>query len=235
MTSAPGAVSGAVLGVVLAGGLSRRMGGGDKALRTLGGRTLLDRVTERFAPQCGAGLILNANGDPARFAGFPGPVVPDGVPENPGPLAGILAALDHAARLHPGVDHVASVTGDAPFLPADLVARLSEAVGEASNAAPSIAGPSIAGPSIAMAASNGREHFTVALWPVALRAALHDFLVVRGERRVGAFLRAHGAVPVAWPAEPLDPFWNINTPEDLAAAEARVSDGLSTQPRRQRG
>ncbi|KQP24197.1 molybdenum cofactor guanylyltransferase MobA [Methylobacterium sp. Leaf100] len=210
---------GAVLGVVLAGGLSRRMGGGDKALRTLCGRTLLDRVVERFAPQCAAGLILNANGDPARFLEFSGPVVPDGVPGNPGPLAGILAALDHAARLHPGVGHVASVTGDAPFLPVDLVARLSAALGDAS-----ITSAPIAGSPIAMAASNGREHFTVALWPVALRAALHDALVVRAERRVGAFLRAHGAVPVDWPAEPLDPFWNINTPEDLAAAEARLSD-----------
>jgi molybdopterin-guanine dinucleotide biosynthesis protein A len=198
---------GDVLGVVLAGGLSRRMGGGDKALRTLDGRTLLDRVVERFAPQCGAGLILNANGDPARFSGFPGPVVSDGVPGNPGPLAGILAGLDYAARLHPGVKYVASVTGDAPFLPADLVARLVRAE------AP-----------LAMAVSNGREHFTVALWPVTLRPALHDALVIRQERRVGAFLRAQGAVPVEWPAKPLDPFWNINTPGDLAEAEAHLSD-----------
>ncbi|KQP09640.1 molybdenum cofactor guanylyltransferase [Methylobacterium sp. Leaf99] len=211
---------GEVLGVVLAGGLSRRMGGGDKALRTLDGRTLLDRVVERFAPQCGAGLILNANGDPARFSDFPGAIVPDDVPGHAGPLAGILAALDHAARQHPHVRHIASVTGDAPFLPADLVARLSGAVGDAA---------------IAMAASNGREHFTVALWSVALRAALYDALVVREERRVGTFLRTHGAVRVSWPSEPLDPFWNINTPEDLAGAEACLSDPLSPHTRRQRG
>lgn len=197
-----------ILGVVLAGGLSRRMGGGDKPLRVLAGRTLLDRVVERFAPQCGAGLILNANGDPARFGDFSGQIVPDSVPDQAGPLAGILAALDHAAGEHPGIGRVASITGDAPFLPLDLVARLTEAAREAT---------------IAMAASNGREHFTVALWPVALREDLRRYLVGRGERRVGGFLREQGAVAVDWPAEPVDPFWNLNTPDDLAQAEAYLA------------
>lgn len=194
-----------VLGVVLAGGLSRRMGGGDKPLRILGGRTLLDRVVSRFAPQCAAGVILNLNGDADRVPDFPGEIVPDGVPGHPGPLAGILAGLDHAAVHHPEVRHVASVSGDAPFLPPDLVARLAAAA---------------RADSIVMAASGEREHFTVALWPVALRADLRHALVEREERRVGAFLRRHGAVAVSWPTEPLDPFMNINTPEDLAAAEA---------------
>ncbi|WP_018043015.1 molybdenum cofactor guanylyltransferase MobA [Methylobacterium sp. 88A] len=194
-----------VLGVILAGGLSRRMGGGEKPLRMLAGRTLLDRVVERFAPQCGLGIVLNANGDPARFAEFPGPVVPDGVPDNPGPLAGILAALDHAAARHPSATHVASVTGDAPFLPLDLVERLRTG---------------LSGSPIAMASSAGREHFTVALWAVSLRDDLRASLVERGERRVGAFLRRYGAVAVDWPADPVDPFLNINTPEDLALAEA---------------
>ncbi|MCJ2047505.1 molybdenum cofactor guanylyltransferase MobA [Methylobacterium sp. J-078] len=198
-----------VLGVILAGGLARRMGGGDKPLRTLGGRTLLDRVLARFAPQCAAGVILNANGDPGRFPEFPGAIVPDGVPGNPGPLAGILAALDHAAAHHPATRHVASVSGDAPFLPLDLVARLAASAGRDD--------------AIAMAASGGREHFTVALWPVALHAGLRAALVERGERRVGAFLRHHGAVAVSWPSEPGDPFANINAPEDLAAAEARLA------------
>ena len=193
-----------ILGLILAGGLSRRMGGGDKPLRLLDGRTLLDRVLARFAPQCGAGVILNANGDARRFSGFPGKIVPDGVPDHPGPLAGILAGLDHAALHHPGITHVASVSGDAPFLPPDLVARLA-AVRD--------------GDAIAVAASGTREHFTVALWPVVLRADLRQALVERGERRVGAFLARHGAVPVSWPTEPHDPFANINTPEDLAAAE----------------
>ncbi|WP_027174074.1 molybdenum cofactor guanylyltransferase MobA [Methylobacterium sp. 10] len=194
-----------ILGVILAGGLSRRMGGGDKPLRILAGRTLLHRVVERFTPQCGLGVILNANGDPARFAGFPGPIVPDGVPDHPGPLAGILAALDHAAAQHPSATHVASVTGDAPFLPHDLVERLA-AEGD--------------GAPIAMASSAGREHFAVALWALSLRGDLRTTLVERGERRVGAFLARHGAAAVDWPAKPVDPFLNINTPEDLAMAEA---------------
>lgn len=199
-----------VLGLILAGGLSRRMGGGDKPLRRLGGRTLLDRVVSRLAPQCAAGLVLNANGDPARFGEFSGAVVPDGLPDHPGPLAGILAGLDHAAVRHPEVGRVVSVSGDAPFLPPDLVVRLGEAADRAGT--------------IAMAASGGREHFTVALWPVALRTDLREALVVREERRVGAFLRRHGAVPVSWPAEPHDPFANINAPEDLAAAETVLAE-----------
>ncbi|GJE17441.1 molybdenum cofactor guanylyltransferase MobA [Methylobacterium marchantiae] len=194
-----------VLGVILAGGLSRRMGGGDKPLKVLAGRTLLDRVAERFAPQCEAGVILNANGDPARFSMFSGLIVPDGVPDHPGPLAGILAALDHAAEHHPSATHLASVTGDAPFLPLDLVARLSEG----SKNAP-----------IVVASSEGRQHFTVALWAVSLREDLLTVLVERGERRVGAFLARHGALAVEWSSEPVDPFLNVNTPEDLAEAEA---------------
>ncbi len=199
-----------VLGVILAGGLSRRMGGGDKPLLQLGGRTLLDRVRERFAPQCGAGLILNANGDPTRFSGFDGAIVPDDVPGHPGPLAGILAALDHAALHHPAVTHVASVTGDAPFLPHDLVSRLAEA----GSAVP-----------IAVAASNGRQHFTTALWSLGLRDDLRAALVERDERRVGAYLARHGAVAVEWLTNPVDPFLNVNTPEDLALAEALLTEG----------
>ncbi|WP_407943104.1 molybdenum cofactor guanylyltransferase MobA [Methylobacterium oxalidis] len=203
------------LGVVLAGGLSRRMGGGDKPLRVLAGRTLLDRVVGRLAPQCPAGLILNVNGDPERFGAFPGAVVPDGVPGNPGPLAGILAALEHARTHHPRVEQIASVTGDAPFLPLDLVARLGAA--RRAGGAP-----------IAMAASGGREHFTTALWAVSLTDDLRAALVERDERRVGAYLARHGAVPVAWPIEPVDPFLNVNTPEDLdlaASMLARVAEG----------
>lgn len=203
-----------ILGAILAGGLSRRMGGVDKPLLTLGGRTLLDRVIERLAPQCGAGLVLNANGDPARFPDFPGAVVPDDLPGHPGPLAGILAALDHAAALHHAVDRVATVSGDAPFLPRDLVARLAAEAG---------------GAPIAMAASGGRRHFTVALWPVALRHDLRTALVERDERRVGAYLARHGAVAVEWGTVPVDPFLNLNTPVDLETAEAalaRLAPGL---------
>lgn len=200
-----------VLGVILAGGLARRMGGGDKPLLELGGRTLLDHVAARFAPQCASGLILNANGDPARFAGFPGPIVPDDVPGHPGPLAGLLAALDHAAAQHPGLDAVASVTGDAPFLPLDLVAKLQAA--RARSGAP-----------IAIAASGERRHFAIGLWPTALRADLRRFLVDEGERRVGAFLGRYPVASEVWSCEPVDPFLNVNTPDDLAEA-AQALDG----------
>lgn len=193
------------LGLILAGGLGRRMGGADKPLLRLGGRTLLERVVERLRPQCPGGLCLSANGDPGRFASFPGPILPDTAPGNPGPLAGILAGLDFAAEQRPDVTHVLSVPGDAPFLPDDLAERLFAALGPAP---------------IALAVSGGREHYTVALWPVALRADLRGALVERDERRLGTFVARHGAVAVEWPVRPVDPFLNVNTPVDLATAEA---------------
>jgi len=195
-------VSAPVLGLILAGGLARRMGGGDKPLLRLGGRTLLARVAERLETQCGAGLALSANGDPARFGAFPGPVLPDTLPDRPGPLAGILAGLEHAASR--GVGAIVSVSGDAPFLPADLVARLVAVRPEAG---------------IALAASGERRHYTIALWPAALRHDMRRYLE-GGERRVGGFIARHPAAAASWPVAPLDPFLNINTPEDLAAAEA---------------
>lgn len=199
-----------VLGLILAGGLSRRMGGGDKPLRRLAGRTLLQRVAERFEPQCAGGLALSANGDPARFRDvFSGAILPDTIPDHPGPLAGILAGMEAAAAL-PGVTHVASVPGDAPFLPHDFVARLLAAAAE--------------GKPIALAASGERRHFTSALWPVDLRHDLRDWLG-RGERRVGGFIERHGAAVASWPVEPVDPFLNLNAPEDLAAAEALLARG----------
>ena len=198
-----------LLGLVLAGGLGRRMDGADKPLLRLGGRTLLERVVERLAPQCPDGLALSANGDPSRFAPFPGPVLPDRVPGHPGPLAGILAGLDFSVARSGSEDgDMLSVPGDAPFLPPDLAARLIVARDEA-------------GAAIALAASGGREHYTVALWPVGLRADLRRALVERDERRVGTFIARHGAVAVAWPTAPVDPFLNVNTPEDLTAAETR--------------
>ncbi|HEV2542416.1 MAG TPA: molybdenum cofactor guanylyltransferase MobA [Methylobacterium sp.] len=198
------------MGLILAGGLSRRMGGGDKPLRRLAGRTLLERVAERLEPQCAGGLALSANGDPARFRDvFSGAVLPDTIPEHPGPLAGILAGMEAAAAL-PGVTHVASVPGDAPFLPHDFIARLVAAAAE--------------GKPIALAASGERRHFTSALWPVDLRHDLRDWLG-RGERRVGGFIERHGAAVASWPVEPVDPFLNLNAPEDLAAAEAMLARG----------
>jgi len=196
------------LGLILAGGLSRRMGGGDKPLRQLAGRTLLGRVAERLGPQCAGGLALSANGDPARFrAVFAGAVLPDTVPDHPGPLAGILAGLEAAEAA--GLSHIVSVPGDAPFLPEDFVARLvATAVGE--------------GKPIALAASGERRHFTSALWPIHLREDLRGWLA-SGERRVGGFIERHGAAVASWPVEPIDPFLNLNAPEDLAAAEALLA------------
>ncbi|RST85112.1 molybdenum cofactor guanylyltransferase MobA, partial [Aquibium carbonis] len=116
----------AILGAVLAGGLSRRMGGGDKPLRLLDARTILDHVLHRFVPQCD-GVVLNANGDPRRLEAYGLPVVPDSVEGFAGPLAGLLAALEWAAAHRPDVSYVVTVPGDCPFLPRDLVARLAGA------------------------------------------------------------------------------------------------------------
>ena len=155
-----------VVGLLLAGGQSRRMGGGDKALRLLGGIPLLERVIERLRPQVDA-LVLNANGDPTRFANFALPVAADTVPGFVGPLAGVLAGLDWAASHRPDCPYVVSAATDAPFLPIDLVVRLAEALDEA-------------GADLACAASGGRSHPVFGLWPVRLRDDLRR-AVVMGE------------------------------------------------------
>jgi molybdopterin-guanine dinucleotide biosynthesis protein A len=197
------------LGVILAGGLARRMGGGDKPLARLAGRTILERVTERLAPQCD-GLILNANGDPARFAATGLPVVPDDLADFPGPLAGILAALDWAATNRPDLAFVASAAADTPFLPRDFVPRLVSAAGGRAD-------------QVVCAASGGRTHPVNALWPVALRDELRHALVDLGLRKMGLFAERRGAVHADWRAHPIDPFLNVNTPEDLAEAEALIA------------
>ena len=193
------------LGVVLAGGLARRMGGGDKARLRIGGRTILERVLARLKPQCAA-LILNANGDPARFADTGLAVIHDSVPDFAGPLAGILAGLDWAAREAPDVADIVSVPGDCPFLPEDLVARLSAA--RTREAAP-----------LACARSGEWRHPVVGLWPVALRDDLRHALVAEGLRKIEAWTARHGVAVADWPAVPVDPFFNINTPDDAAEAE----------------
>jgi molybdopterin-guanine dinucleotide biosynthesis protein A len=192
------------LGVVLAGGLARRMGGGDKPLRMLGGRPLLDHLLQRLVPQLGA-VVLNANGDPARFAAYRLPVIADGLPDHPGPLAGILAALDHAAAAHPEMPWVVSATGDAPFLPHDLVERL-HAAREA------------AGQPLACARSGGQAHPPIGLWPVALRGELRAALLA-GERKIDRWTARFGCAHADWPTLPFDPFFNANAPEDLEEAE----------------
>jgi molybdopterin-guanine dinucleotide biosynthesis protein A len=192
-------------GVLLAGGLARRMGGGDKPMRTIGGRSILDRVIARLKPQCD-GLILNANGDPSRFAAFGLPVIADTVQDFPGPLAGILAALDWTAAHRPDVGWILSAAADCPFLPRDLVARLQQA--------------RIAqGAELAVAASGGQSHPVIGLWSVALREQLRHALVVEDVRKIDRWTARYKLATVTWPAEPLDPFFNANTMDDIAEAE----------------
>ncbi|WP_315750190.1 MULTISPECIES: molybdenum cofactor guanylyltransferase MobA [unclassified Bradyrhizobium] len=192
-------------GVLLAGGRAQRMGGGDKPLRMVDGRTILERVIARLAPQCSR-LILNANGDPARFAGNGLPVVPDGVAGFPGPLAGILAGLDWVAAHMPEARWMLSAAGDCPFLPRDLVARLATA--RAAEQA-----------KLALAASGGQIHPVIGLWPVGLREDLRHALVPEDIRKVTRFTARYKVATVSWPTVPLDPFFNANTAVDLAEAE----------------
>lgn len=196
-----------IAGVLLAGGLSRRMGGGDKSLRVLAGMTILERVIARARPQVAA-LALNANGNPARFSAFGLPVVVDSIPDFAGPLAGVLAGLDWAASNVVDATHVASFATDAPFLPLDLVARLAAAVADGVHV-------------LACAASNGRPHPVFGLWPLALREDLRVALV-SGLHKVDQWTARYRLAVVEFPAQPYDPFFNANTPEDLREGE-RVS------------
>ena len=199
----------ATLCVVLAGGLGRRMGGGDKPMREIGGRTILEHVIERLAPQCD-GLVLNANGDPARFARFGLPVVADTVEGYPGPLAGVLAALEWAAANRPRVEWVVSAAGDCPFLPRDLVERLQQARRNE-------------GADLAVAASGHQTHPVIGLWKVAARDELRHALVEEDMRKIDRWTARYKLATVPWPIEPVDPFFNANTVEDLAEAERLAS------------
>jgi molybdenum cofactor guanylyltransferase len=193
------------LGLVLAGGLARRMGGGDKAMIRIGGATILERVLDRLRPAC-AEMLLNANGDPARFARFKLPVIADSVPDFAGPLAGILAGLDWAAAHAPGISYVVSAPGDCPFLPRNLVERLHRARSE--NNLP-----------LACARSGEWRHPVVGLWPIALREDLRSALLAEGLRKIELWTARHGIAIADWPSHPVDPFFNVNTPEDAALAE----------------
>ena len=197
------------LGLVLAGGLARRMGGGDKARITIGGATILARVLACLKPQCQR-IIINANGDPARFADTGLPVVADSVPDFAGPLAGILAGLDWAAAKAPQIEWLLSVPGDCPFLPKDLVARLHQARSDA-------------GVPLACARSGQWRHPVVGLWPVNLRDDLRRALVDEDLHKIEIWTARHGVAIADWPAEPLDPFFNVNTPDDAVRAEKIAS------------
>jgi molybdopterin-guanine dinucleotide biosynthesis protein A len=193
-----------IAGIVLAGGQSRRMGGGDKCLRLLAGKPILAHIIERARPQVAA-LALSANGDPARFAGFDLPVVADSIADFAGPRAGVLAGLDWAAASVPSATHVASFAGDAPFLPRDLVARLAAALAE--------------GHDLAAAASAGRAHPVFGLWPLARCDDLRRAMAEEGIRKVDQWTARYRLALVDFPVMPVDPFFNANQPEDLAEAE----------------
>ncbi len=200
-----------VAGVLLAGGKARRMGGGDKCLRTLGGETLLARAIARAGPQVGA-LVLNANGDPSRFAGYGLPVIHDVVEGYAGPLAGVLSGLEWAAAERPDAAYVATIPTDAPFFPDDLVSRLADAVRRE-------------GAELGCAASGGRSHPVFGLWSVRLKDDLRSALVGEGLRKIDVWTARHRLASVEFEAGAIDPFFNANTPEDLVEAETYLARG----------
>ena len=193
------------IGLVLAGGQAQRMGGGDKAAIEIGGQTILARVLARLRP-ASAQTVLNANGDPQRFAAYGLPVIADSVKDFAGPLAGILAGLDWTARNYPAIEWMVSAPGDCPFLPEDFVARL-HAVREEQDK------------KLACAQSGDWRHPVAGLWHVGLRDDLRHALVVEDLRKIEIWTARHGIAIATWPDKPVDPFYNVNTPEDVAQAE----------------
>jgi molybdopterin-guanine dinucleotide biosynthesis protein A len=192
-------------GILLAGGLARRMGGGDKPLREIGGRSILARIIERLTPQCD-GLVINANGDPSRLMAFALPVIADSIDGFAGPLAGILAGMDWAAANRPDANFILTAAADTPFLPRDLVGRLHTA-------------RRAQGAQIAVAASGGRSHHVIALWSVELREDLRRAIVNEKLSQVSAWMARYRLGVADWSAAPFDPFFNVNSPEDIAEAE----------------
>lgn len=190
--------------IILAGGLSRRMGGGNKALRLLAGETLLTHVIRRLRPQCDR-LAINANGEPEPFAAYGLPVIPDSFAGFSGPLAGVLTGMEWAAE--DGADSVLSVSVDTPFLPQDLLHRLREARGRSGVAVAASADPD----------GKLRDHPTCALWPVRLAGDVRSALD-SGLHRIGQFAAAYDPGRAVFDSQPVDPFLNLNTPEDLARA-----------------
>ncbi|KAA0681588.1 molybdenum cofactor guanylyltransferase MobA [Azospirillum brasilense] len=201
-----------IAGVLLAGGLSRRMGGGDKSLRTLGGRSILERIVAAVRPQVGP-LVLNANGDPARFAAFGLPVAADVVEGFAGPLAGVLTGMEWARANAPDCRWLASFATDAPFIPGDLVARLMAAVERE-------------GADLACARSDGQEHPVFGLWRVDLADDLRRAMVEEDMRKVDAWTARYRLAVADFTTDPVDPFFNTNRPDDLAEAERLMAAGL---------
>lgn len=200
-----------VVGVVLAGGLARRMGGGDKGLLELAGRPILDHVLDRLKPQVRL-CVLNANGDAGRFAPWGLPVAADVLPGNAGPLVGVLTGMDWTMANLPGVEWIVTAPTDAPFLPRDLVARMMAAVREE-------------GAEMACATSGGQRHPVIGLWPVSLRTDLRHAVIFEEVRKVDVWTGRHKVADVDFAVEPVDPFFNANRPEDLDEAEKALAAG----------
>jgi molybdopterin-guanine dinucleotide biosynthesis protein A len=198
-----------VIGVLLAGGKSRRMGGGDKNLRQLGGETILSRVVRQARPQVET-LILNANGDASRFEAYDLPIIPDVVGDHAGPLAGVLTGMAWARENKPSAPWVVTFPTDAPFFPDDLVDSLRQAV-------------DMAGDDLACAGSMGRPHPVFGLWPVWLYDRLRHAVVEEGVRKIDEWTARYRIVEVDFPADPIDPFFNLNSPEDLETAEKLIA------------
>lgn len=204
-----------ICGLLLAGGRSRRMGGGDKCLLDIGGKSLLRRIADTAAPQVGP-LVLNTNSDPDLFREYGLPIAPDVVDGFAGPLAGVLTGLEWAAAHAPQCDWVASFACDAPFAPADLVARLMDAAMRD-------------GADMACASSGGRDHPVFALWPVRLAAGLRAAVVDEELRKVDVWTARYTLARVDFGTDGGDPFFNINRPEDLDTAAALLADGRDDQ------
>ena len=202
-----------IAGVVLAGGLARRMGGGDKALLELGGRPILAHVIERLEPQVGS-IVINANGDPARFADYGLPVAADPIDGFAGPLAGVLAGFDWARENLPDAEWIVTVASDTPFFPADLVARMLAAI-EADGA------------EMACAASGGRHHPVFGLWPVRLAEDLRRAMIDEDIRKVDIWTARYRLAAVAFGTDPFDPFFNANRPEDLEKAQSLFDEVIA--------
>jgi molybdopterin-guanine dinucleotide biosynthesis protein A len=208
--------SNSIAGLILAGGLARRMGGGDKPLISVGGQTLLERVIERLSPQVGA-MVLNANGDPTRFADTTLPVVPDVVQGYGGPLVGVLTGLEWLRDHTLGVEWMVSVAADTPLFPTDLVERLHGAI-------------STHGADIAVARTGEQAHPVFALWPLRLAEDLRKAVVDEEMRKIDAWTERYKVVHVDWPAKPHDPFFNVNTPEDVARLSMILDGTLPAEP-----
>lgn len=205
-------ISSRIPGIILAGGLSRRMGGGDKSLKDLDGQRLIDHVIGRFTPQV-SDLAINANGDAARFASLGYTVVADSIDGFAGPLAGVLAGLDWAFEAHPTTTHIVTAAADTPFFPLDLVVRLKLALGSREGG-------------IALASTGGKTHSVFGLWPLALRDDLRDWLSSQDNRKVLAWTDRHHVELARFddPASAFDPFFNINRPDDLDLALTYLKD-----------